>query len=112
MRLELGDPVPADPRGRPVYDEFGLERCLIKCGVAECGEARGPSAHGLDESLLALDDVDHTSKLGLAGELQAAFRLAPYRVEGVATRQEVRDGVVASVAGNTQFAGFDTCAEC
>jgi hypothetical protein len=73
---------------------------------------RGPSAHVFDESLLAHDDVDYVAEPGLADEVQAALRLAPYLVEGVPSGEEVGDGVVAAVTSNAEVTSFNAGAKC
>jgi len=44
--FQFEDPVKAD-RGRPISRQLRLERRLVELRVAEGGEGRGPSLHGL-----------------------------------------------------------------
>ncbi len=102
-RLDLEDPIPADHRGHSVLGQLGLEGRLVKVCIAERGEARSPSAHVFDESLLAHDNVGHVAIPGLADEIQALLRLAPHRVEWIVPQEKDTDGSEHTVASGGQI---------
>src|SRR5258708_5539324 len=79
--------------------------------VAESGEDRSPSPHGLDEMLLGYYPIQIVTRLGLPDEIQALLGLAPHLVKVISSREKIGDGVVAAVTGEDNVARFESSGE-
>src|ERR1700736_411434 len=79
--------------------------------VAESGEDRSPSPHGLDELLLAYYTIQIVTRLGLPDEIQALLGRAPHLVKVISSREKIGDGVVAAVTGEDNVARVDSGGE-
>src|SRR6267378_7931878 len=79
--------------------------------VAESGEDRVPSPHGLNELLLAYHTIQIVARLGFPDEIQALLGCAPHLVKVISSREKIGDGVVAAVTGENNVTRFDSSGE-
>ncbi len=79
----------------------------LQRGFVDGGLARWPAAQRLDVELQAGDGVDDVIEPALADEVHARERLAPDVVERTPRGDEVRQPMLARVAGEDEIAGLE-----